>query len=308
MHVVSPCLQRAFVFSAWVVGAACGVAQAEATASPTAVNAVKRASDAYAEAFNKGDFAALADQWTTNAELVEGGAMLSGRDTIVESIKAWRGRHPESSLEIEVRDVEIVAEPLARVAGVMRFRQKAGDKALESRFTGLRVREGDTWRIAESRVIPAHAAALDELEWLLGTWQAEVADRATIQLTYEKALGGYAIIGRTKITPKPGKALLMPNGIEALEVIHADRDAGVIRSWVFDSTGARAEGFFDWDGTSFEKVMTGTPADAVRGRVAKWVQLISPTGEGKATTHMIERSIDGVVMPDAPPLNFKKIR
>jgi hypothetical protein len=38
------------------------------------------------------------------------------------------------------------------------------------------------------------------------------------------------------------------------------------------------------------------------------VQLISPTGEGRATTHMIERSIDGVVMPDAPPLNFKKIR
>jgi hypothetical protein len=156
--------------------------------------------------------------------------------------------------------------------------------------------------------VAIHVAALDDLDWMLGTWQADVADRATIEIAYEKALGGYCIVGKTKITPKPGKATLLPNGIEALEVIHADRDAGLIRSWVFDSTGAKAEGFFEFDGTSFEKVMSGTPSDAVRGRVATWVQVISPSGEGKTTTHMIERRIDGVDMPDAAPLTFKKVR
>lgn len=283
-----------------------GVVRAEA--APAAIDALKKASAAYAEAFNKGDFQALSDQWTTQAELVEGGARLSGRDTIIQSLRGWRSRHPEATIEIELRDVEMVAEPLARVAGVIRFRKKPGDAPAESRFTGLRVREGDTWRLAESRVTPAHVAALDDLEWMIGTWQAEVADRATIEITYEKSLGGYALVGRTKITPKPGKAVLMPQGIEAMEVIHADRDAGLIRSWVFDSTGARAEGFFEWDGTTFDKVMTGTPSDAVRGRVATWVQVISPTGEGRCTTHMIDRSIDGVTLPDGIPLNFKKIR
>lgn len=307
-NVVVLRILRSLVAAAAVGTAACGIATAEATAESATVDALKKASAAYAEAFNKGDFAALADQWTPQAELVEGAARLSGRDTIVESIKAWRARHPESSLEIELRDVELVAEPLARVAGVMRFRRKPGDKPLESRFTGLRVREGDVWRLAESRVTPAHAAALDDLDWMLGTWQAAVADKATIEITYEKALGGYAIIGRTKITPKPGVAPRVPGGIEAVEVIHADRDAGLIRSWVFDSTGARAEGFFEWDGTSFEKVMSGTPSDAVRGRVASWVQVISPAGEGRVTTHMIERSVDGVGLPDAAPLNFKKVR
>lgn len=211
-------------------------------------------------------------------------------------------------MEIEIRGVEMVAEPIARVSGVMRFTRKPGDKPTESAFTALRVKEGSTWRLAESRVTPAHAAALDDLEWILGTWQAEVADRATIQITYEKALGGYAIVGRTKIMPKAGKATLLPNGIEAMEVIHADRDAGLIRAWVFDSTGARAEGYFEFDGTSFEKVMSGTPSDAVRGRTATWVQVISPAGEGKVTTHMIERTIDGVGLPDAEPLTFKKVR
>ena len=188
------------------------------------------------------------------------------------------------------------------------FSAERGARPVETRFESLRVLENGKWRLAESFVEPSQAHALDDLDWMLGTWQADVADRATIQISYEKALGGYCIVGKTKFMPKPGKATLLPNGIEALEVIHADRDAGLIRSWVFDSTGAKAEGFFEFDGTSFEKVMSGTPSDAVRGRVATWVQVISPSGEGKATTHMIERRIDGVNLPDAAPLTFKKVR
>jgi uncharacterized protein (TIGR02246 family) len=294
--------------AAAIVVAAVSVARGESPAVNPLVDDLKKASAAYAEAFNKRDYAALADQWTARAELVEGGARLQGRDAIVESIRMWRERHPEASLAIQLQDVEPVAEPIARISGVMRFTKKPGAAPIESRFTALRVKEGATWRLAESRVTPAHVAALDDLDWMLGTWQAEVPDRATIQITYEEALGGYAIVGRTKITPKPGKAALLPDGIEALEVIHADRDAGIIRSWVFDSTGARADGFFEFDGTSFEKVMSGTPSDAVRGRRANWVQVIAPGGDGKVTTHMIERTIDGVGLPDARPLTFKKIR
>lgn len=303
-------------FSSWRSGAGCFLAvlvlcaagAVHAADTDPSVAELRKASAAYAEAFTKGDFAALADQWTTRAELVEGGTRLEGREAIVESLKLWRARHPQATLAIELNDVELVADPIARVAGVMRFTNKPGDKPLESRFTGLRVKEGSVWRLAESRVTPAHVAALDDLDWMLGTWQADVADRATIEITYEKSLGGYCIVGKTKMMPKPGKATLLPNGIEALEVIHADRDAGLIRAWVFDSTGAKAEGFFEFDGTSFEKVMSGTPSDAVRGRVATWVQVISPSGEGKATTHMIERRIDGVDLPDAAPLTFKKVR
>jgi uncharacterized protein (TIGR02246 family) len=291
--------------TAVVLGA---VARVHAADTAAAVEELRKASAAYAEAFTKNDFAALADQWTPRATLVEGGTRLEGRDAIVESIKLWRTRHPQATLAIELNDVELMAEPIARVAGVMRFTKKPGDKPVESRFTGLRVKEGSVWRLAESRVTPAHVTALDDLEWMLGTWRAEVGDRATIEIAYEKALGGYCIVGKTKIIPKPGKATLLPGGIEALEVIHADRDAGLIRSWVFDSTGAKAEGFFEFDGTSFEKVMAGTPSDAVRGRAATWVQVIAPSGEGKATTHMIERTIDGVDLPDAQPLTFKKIR
>ncbi|NBU42176.1 MAG: hypothetical protein EBS51_15540, partial [Planctomycetia bacterium] len=43
------------------------------------VDAVHEASAAYVEAYNARDFAALAEQWTERAELVEGASRVEGR-------------------------------------------------------------------------------------------------------------------------------------------------------------------------------------------------------------------------------------
>lgn len=269
-----------------------------------AVAEVKAAAAAYATAFNKADYAALADQWTERATLGEGSLALAGREEIVKSLRAWRERYPEATMAITVAEVDLLAEPLARVAGTLTFTSKPGAKPVTSRFTSLRVREGETWRLAESVVVPEHAAALDDLGWLLGTWtkQPTKGGQSSIETVYETALGGYCILGRSRITGEEGPA------IEALEIIHADRGSGVIRSWVFDSTGAQGEGVVTYDGTTLEKTMIGTPSDRVPGSVACWTQVIAPTGEGRATMHSIERSIDGVAMPDGEPVQLRKVR
>ncbi|MFM7137636.1 MAG: nuclear transport factor 2 family protein, partial [Planctomycetota bacterium] len=90
-------------------GAVAGDAVAEADATAE----LKAAAAAYAAAFNKPDYAALADQWTERATLVEGSLALAGRDEIAKSLRAWREQHPEASMEIMVGDVEMLAEPLA---------------------------------------------------------------------------------------------------------------------------------------------------------------------------------------------------
>ena len=41
---------------------------------------VRAAASAYADAFTKGDYAALADQWTESATLAEGARLLDGTD------------------------------------------------------------------------------------------------------------------------------------------------------------------------------------------------------------------------------------
>lgn len=275
----------------------------KAAVAADAGEAIRAASAAYVAAYNGRDFTTLADQWAEKAELVEGGERVEGREPIVRSIRGWLERHPQAGIAIEITDIEMLAAPLARVSGVMRFTRRPGDRQAVSRFTSLRVLEDGKWRLVESLVAPSHAAALDDLDWLVGRWQAEDSKAGvTAEATYEKAAGGYAIVGRSKLVSKAGTT------IEAIEVIHADRDSGVIRSRTLDSTGAQAEGILGGDGTTLEQLLVGTPADAVNGREARWVRTITQTGDGRFTLHAIERSIDGVPLPDGQPLHFRKIR
>jgi uncharacterized protein (TIGR02246 family) len=294
---------RGAVWLAVIAGCAAGRI---AAADPAAE--LRAAAAAYAAAFNQADTAALADQWIERAVLVEGGLELRGRDAIVASLRAWRERHPGATLGVEVERIDLVAEPVARVTGTLSFTATPGGTPVTSRFTSLRVREGGVWRLAESIVAPAHSAALDELDWLLGTWTAETAataadGAASVEtVEYEKRLDGHCLVGRSRMQPATGAA------VEATEIIHADRATGTIRSWLFDSTGAAGRGVIEFDGTSFEKRMVGTPSDRVPGRVARWTQIIAPTGPGRCTMHSIERSVDGVALPDGEPVHFRKVR
>lgn len=271
-----------------------------ADATKQAVAAVKQASAAYAEAYNKRDYASLAAQWTDKAELVEGGVRLEGRDVIVNSIRGWLERHPQAKLAVEVNEVEPLATSLARVEGVLRFTREPGATPVATRFESLRVLDDGAWRLAESLVIPSHDAALDDLEWLVGKWEAPNPDGGSVNIEFSKALDGHAIVGRGKRQPKEGAA------VESLQLIAADRGTGLVRSWVFDSTGARAEGVIESDGASLQQVLVGTPAEGAVGRVARWVQVISPAGADRFTLHAIDRSLDGVSVPDERPLHFKK--
>lgn len=266
-------------------------------------DALREASKRYAEAFTKADFAAVADQWTTGAELTEGGGTVTGRDKIVESLQRWRQRHPKATLAIEVTGIDLLGESAARVRGRLLFTPEPNDKPHVSLFESLRVNEGGTWRIAESRVGPSATALLDDLEWLLGTWQATDAKTGTsFELRYEKAIGGRAFLGRSSIRPKKGPS------VEAIELIHADARDGGVRSWIVDSTGARADGFFDSDGTSFNRTLSGVSGEAVGSGRVQWVQVLTPGPNDRMVVHSIDRVVEGRPLPDGEPLSYRKVR
>jgi hypothetical protein len=199
--------------------------------------------------------------------------------------------------------MQLLGVGVARVQGTLTFAKQAGAEPVVSRFDTLRVLENGTWRIAESRVVPSPRAALADLAWMIGTWQSTDAKTgSTIDATYEKSLDGHALVGRIKLKRKDGSA------VDSLDVIHADRLTGRVRSWNFDSTGARAEGVFSSDGTSFERRLVGTPADPSLGSRAEWVQVVTPLGRDMLLWQSIERTIDGRVEPDTEPVHLRRIR
>lgn len=262
---------------------------------------IEQVSAAYADAYNARNFEALADQWVDQADLIEGGSRVTGRDAIVKSIRGWLEKHAEARIQVDVERVDLVAKTLARVDGVILFSPSKEEPPIPSRFSSLRVLEDGTWRLVESVVAPSHAAALHDLGWLIGSWQAtDDKTGMTVDLTVEKAAGGFALVGRTTMRSKTGATR------EAIEVIHADRDDGLIRTSIIDSLGAHAEGVIEGDGMTLNRVLTGVPGDAVAGSRVQYVQTLVPGGEGQFTLHSIERSIDGRPVPDGSPLHFTK--
>lgn len=281
--------------------AAAAPAPAAAAKEAEVIAAVRKAAAGYAAAFNARDAAALAGEWTEGAELDEGGLVIKGREAIVASLVRWRSLHPDAKLAIDVSGVQPLGATAARVQGTLSFTPRGGAEATVSRFDSLRVLDGGAWRIAESRVVPTPRAALADLAWMVGSWRADAGNGGTIDATYEKSLGGHAIVGRITIARKDGTKL------EALDLIHADDRTGRVRSLLLDSAGARAEGEFSSDGTAFNRTLEGTPADPSLGASVRWVQVIAPAGADGLLVHAIDRTVDGRPVPDREPLHFRRV-
>lgn len=264
--------------------------------------ALAAATAAYVDAFNARRYEALADQWTERAELVEGGGRVAGRPAIVDSLRRWHEANPEARIAIVLDGVKTLGSGVARVRGTIAFTEKPGAKPVSTRFETLRVLEEGRWRIAESVVQPSQVEALDALDWMIGSWKATDGERGgTVEATYQRVAGGHLILGGLRIRGGGEE-------IDVVELIHPDKATGTVRSWVFDSTGARAEGVFETDGTVFNRRLVGTTADGAEGTEARWVQSIVPTGPRTFTSQSIERSLDGRALPDRKPIHFTRQR
>ena len=159
------------------------------------------------------------------------------------------------------------------------FLDEVGEMSLGMQTKLLRVLEDGAWRIAESVVRPTQGAVLGELDWLVGEWKTEASAGDEATASFSRPVGDATIVGRTTIRRKAGGTR------EVLQVIHADRASGQVRTWVFDSTGARAEGVVESDGPSYHQTMVGVPAETAAGTESRWVQVISPSGDGRFTLH-----------------------
>jgi len=285
--------------------------------------ALREATAAYVAAVNARDYGALAAQWCRQATLVEGGTTLRGRDAIMASLRNWLDRHPGGTLAIEITDIERLAEPLARVSGILRFSPARGAAVVESRFESLRVREEGSWRLLESLVALVPEAALDEFDWLLGTWRANdegpnaggtPAPGRRAEMTVSRRLCDKVIFIEGRLIPAAGFG--SDDSIEFFEVIRPDRTAGAVRGIVCDSTGAWAESLFSSDAAVvpagapaiIQETLLGVPAAAAGGREARWTRRFVPNGPDGFTLHAVDRSIDGIAVPDDRPLRYTRVR
>lgn len=265
-----------------------------------AETAIRLAADAYAKAFNSSDLEALAAQWAEQAELVEADMQLVGRDAIMVAIEASRARLPKAQMAIEIADIRFITPGLARVSGTLTMSAMEQGPQISSEFTSLRVLEGDQWLLAESIVTTQPQASLGDVSWMTGTWEGTTPGGEPLRIAVSQDLDGQAVVSRITVGPADDPL------VTAIDVIHADAASGRLRSWTFDSTGARAEGVLISDGTSFNRVVEGISAPASGAIESSWVQVITPLDDNRLVLQSIERTLDGEPLPDSDAIILEK--
>jgi uncharacterized protein (TIGR02246 family) len=271
-----------------------------AAADADAEAALQAAATEYAEAFNRADMTALAAQWAEQAALVEDGVELVGRDEIMAAIAASRAQFPKMHMAIDVTEIRFITPNLANVSGSLRLAAMKDGPEVSAEFSSLRVLVDGQWILAESVVMSEPQASLTNVDWMEGRWEGVTASGDAIRIDVTKDLDGKAVVSRITIGPADEPLLT------AIDVIHADAGSGSLRSWTFDSTGARAEGLLISDGTSFNRVVEGIPAPGSGASESGWVQVITPLDQDRLALQSIERTLDGEPLPDTDVIILKR--
>jgi len=258
---------------------------------------VRQAVTAYADAMARGDVTALLAFWATDADYIdEAGNMTRGRDALTELLRKGAPDVKGTGVKARVSSVKFLRPDIALVDGVLEFTGADGSKEA-NRYATVWTRSGDRWVITSARDLPTEAAdlpsaaagALAPLEWLVGDWQDD-SPKVEVRLSVRWA---------------PNKSFLLMDytlqrdGGEPLNVsqrIGWDPLNGVVRSWVFDTTGGFGEAVWLRDGKRWQANAEGILPDGGTGSATLVWEYVDANA---FLWRSVDREIDGQPLPDA---------
>lgn len=277
-----------------------GTAKAQEAASREADSkAIQTVSQAFADAFQKGDAATLASYWTANGEYVnERRPPIRGRDNLQKMFSEFFSRRGEVSASSTTSSIRFLSDTTAIEEGT--FTVKTDSKAVTSQYSSLYVQENGKWLIAMMKefAMQKPQPTLGELEWLIGSWEAVGPDQ-TVRTTYEWAANKTFLRAEFTITPK-GADKPVSTGVQIIGYDPVDRR---IRSWTFDSQGSYGHWYWFWDGTRWSIESEATLAS---GMEATSLNLLIPKGDSEFQWRSVERTMNGQMLPDVGPIVVKK--
>ena len=253
------------------------------------------------QAFNNRDAAAIAANWTTEGEYIRNdGEPIRGRAEIqkgyAEFFKTLKGK---PKLEVQTDGLRFTSADSAVSEVTLRLKSEEGEVIASSWRNTLLVREGGQWKVAivqEWDRDDGLDVSLNELEWLVGTWQATAKDRQ-ITTVYEWDEGKAFIRG--KYTVKEGDKVIETG----TQMIGKDNAEGAIHSWVFQSNGGFGDGLWVRDGTKWTVGVYGVTPE---GRELTATVIYLRVDANTYTWQSIDQALDGQPIADTPPIKVTK--
>jgi uncharacterized protein (TIGR02246 family) len=292
------------VLAALAVGAIAAREQPEAPAKSTGgardadTEAIRKAGEAFAAAFEKGDAKAVAALWTDGAEYVgEDGVTLRGRAEIEKAFtELFKDGHPER-LEVDVRSVRFPSRDTAVEEGILRHQPAGPGLPSSTRYETVLVREDGKWLIAHSRE-SAPEDRLGDLAFLLGRWEGGPKGEE-VSLSFAKDPDGPFINGKftRQVGGKAGPSGTIRIGLDA--------DRGQLRSWHFDADGGQGQCLWLRDGDKWVLDAVGITGN---GTITGAVNILARLGPNEIVWRSVDRIVAAEPLPDTVPVKLTRVR
>jgi uncharacterized protein (TIGR02246 family) len=265
---------------------------------------IKGNAKAYEEAYNSRDAEKVSSFWSVNAVYVipDNGETIQGRSAIGDYFKDLFNNKEPPNIDIVIDKIAFEGSDKAIENGHVKFTYKDGSED-ETDYRAEDIKENGKWVLQSVREIETRKAIsnyenLKDLNWLVGSWE-DTDNNSEIDLNFKWSINKNFLI--EKFTVK----ILDRNEMEGFQVIGWDPILKQVRSWVFDSDGGFREGTWSLEGDKWIASMVATLADGKKGSS---VDIYTKIDDNNFSFDMDSRDIDGELLPDIGPVNFKKIK
>jgi uncharacterized protein (TIGR02246 family) len=216
----------------------CGADSSDDAASA----AVRKSDEQVVTAFNAGKADELAAKFLPKGELIdEEGTVYQGPQEIKDLLSAFFKQFPGAKLAIKVESIRVVG-PVAIDEGTRTMTTADGAVKSQFRYIAVWAKSEKGWQLASLRDFaddpaPTPHENLQGLAWLVGDWINEGAD-GKVAISYRWSDDKNFLLAEFQINPTDGSPR------KSSQRIGWDPSVGKIRSWLFDSDGGFAEGFW----------------------------------------------------------------
>lgn len=255
---------------------------------------IREAIDGFRKAFAKGDAAAVASTFTTDAEITgDSGEKIRGRDAIAAQFAGLFRESPGVTIAIAPDSIRSLGPDTAVEEGTATI-ATVGGPSETSRYEAVYVKQGGRWlqarvrEFAEADLGPHER--LKPLEWLVGDWVDEGQDGVVHTSCAWSPDGNYLL--RDFRVQVRGKA-----AVSGTQRIAWDPSTKQVKSWTFDADGTHSDQHWAQDEAGRWIIKSsGALAD---GRRVTATNILAKTGKDSATWTSTDRTLGDLAAPDS---------
>ncbi len=286
-----------FVLAGMLVAAA-----AAAQAGPSDDDVIRATANTFVKAFNAADAKALGAFWAADAEYTdESGQTFHGRAAIEKLYAGLFKEHRGATMAVTIESIRFLGPDIAVEKGIARLKSPAGETSA-ARYTVVHARRDGKWIMVDCRDAPYVAGANDDylkdLQWLIGQWTSEAKGEKR-RLEFEWMCERNFI--KASFTVAKGDKTTLAGG----QIIGWNPKLGKIVSMHFDAHGGFGNDTWIKDGSKWVIEASGVFRD---GSTSSAVNVITPLDANSFTWQSVKRTLDGVRLPDIPPVRIVRVR